>query len=152
MGYTNSGKSTLLNTIAKAQVYAKDELFATLDTTTRSVWLGGGNEVLLTDTVGFINNLPHEFIEAFGSTLEESVYADLLLHVVDISNPNHKMQEEITLDLLKNKLKCTAPIITVYNKIDKVNDYDKEPDCLYISARENKGIDNLKDFLRKKLF
>ena len=152
VGYTNSGKSTLLNTIAKAQVYAKDELFATLDTTTRSVWLGGGNEVLLTDTVGFINNLPHEFIEAFGSTLEESVFADLLLHVVDISNPNHKMQEEITLDLLKNKLKCTAPILTVYNKIDKVTEYEKEPDCLYISARENKGIENLKDTLRKILF
>lgn len=152
VGYTNSGKSTLLNTIAKAQVYAKDELFATLDTTTRSVWLGSGREVLLTDTVGFINNLPHEFIEAFGSTLEESVYADLLLHVVDISNPNHKMQEEVTLDLLKNKLKCEAPILTVYNKIDKVDSFEKEEGCVYISAKENKGIEHLKDTLSKILF
>ena len=152
VGYTNSGKSTLLNTITKAQVYAKDELFATLDTTTRSVWLGGGREILLTDTVGFINNLPHEFIEAFGSTLEESVYADLLLHVVDISNPNHKMQEEITIDLLKNKLKCPAPILTVYNKIDKLDSYEKMDGCLYVSAKDNKGIDNLKDTLAKILF
>ncbi|MBQ9791919.1 MAG: GTPase HflX, partial [Clostridia bacterium] len=95
---------------------------------------------------------PHEFIEAFGSTLEESVYADLLLHVVDISNPNHKMQEEITIDLLKNKLKCPAPILTVYNKIDKLDSYEKMDGCLYVSAKDNKGIDNLKDTLAKILF
>ena len=124
VGYTNSGKSTLLNTITKANVYARDQLFATLDTTTREVWLGEGKSVLLTDTVGFVSNLPHEFIEAFASTLDECVYADLLLHVVDISNPNHDMQARVTLDTL-HKIGANAKVVTVYNKIDKL-DVEKE--------------------------
>ena len=149
VGYTNSGKSTLLNTITKADVYAKDELFATLDTTTRNLWLGIKKEVLLTDTVGFINNLPHEFIEAFKSTLEECKYADLLLHVVDISNPNYKKQMEVTLNVLNN-LGCKAPIVTIYNKIDKLDNFEnleKEEDSLYISAKNKLGIEELKQRL-----
>lgn len=149
VGYTNSGKSTLLNSITKADVYAKDELFATLDTTTRNLWLGIKKEVLLTDTVGFINNLPHEFIEAFKSTLEECKYADLLLHVVDISNPNYKKQMEVTLNVLTN-LGCTSPIITIYNKVDKLENFDeieKEDGALYMSAKNKVGIDDLKQKL-----
>ena len=149
VGYTNSGKSTLLNSITKANVYAKDELFATLDTTTRNLWLGLKQELLLTDTVGFINNLPHEFIEAFKSTLEECKYADLLLHVVDISNPNYKKQMEVTLNVLNN-LGCTAPVVTVYNKIDKLANFDeleKEEGAIYISAQNKSGLEELKNRL-----
>lgn len=150
VGYTNSGKSTLLNLLAKADVYVKDELFATLDTTTRNVWLGDSKEVLFTDTVGFINNLPHEFIEAFSSTLEESIYADLILHVVDISDPHHLEHIKVTNQVLTN-LKCTSPVLIVYNKCDKY-DGDKHPNNIYISARTGMGIDKLKSEIVKVLF
>ena len=119
VGYTNSGKSSLLNLLAKDNIYAKDELFATLDTTSRNVWLGNGTEVVITDTVGFINNLPHEFIEAFASTLEECIYSDLLLLVVDVSNPSYINQMNVSMDVL-TKLGSKVPMIIVYNKIDKV--------------------------------
>ena len=150
VGYTNSGKSTLLNLLAKSDVYVKDELFATLDTTTRNVWLGDGKEVLMIDTVGFINNLPHEFIEAFASTLEESIYSDLILHVVDISNPNYKNHIKVTNEVL-DKLNCKSPVIMVYNKCDKevIND---ENSGVMISAKTGKGIDKLKETIIKKLF
>ena len=150
VGYTNSGKSTLLNLLAKTDVYVKDELFATLDTTTRNVWLGDNKEVLFTDTVGFINNLPHEFIEAFSSTLEESIYADLILHVVDVSDPNYPDHIKVTQEVL-NKLKCTSPIIMVYNKCDKMIE-DKESNKIYISAKNNIGIEELKNQIKKVLF
>ncbi len=143
VGYTNSGKSTLMNLLTKADVYAKNELFATLDTTTRNLYLDG-KQLLLIDTVGFIKDLPHEFIEAFGSTLEECKYADVLLNVVDISDPNHAEQEKVTLDTLK-KLGCEGRVVTVYNKIDKLKgDIDKKPNAVYISANEKLGIDELK--------
>jgi len=150
VGYTNSGKSTLLNLLAKTDVYVKDELFATLDTTTRNVWLEDGKEVLFTDTVGFINNLPHEFIEAFSSTLEESIYADLILHVVDISDPNAEDHIRVTNEVLK-KLDCKSPVIMVYNKCDKY-DGAKDLDKIYISARMNKGIEKLKEKIISILF
>lgn len=154
VGYTNSGKSSLLNLLSKEDVYVKDELFATLDTTTRKAWLGDGKEVIFIDTVGFINNLPHEFIEAFGSTLEECVYADLLVHVVDVSNPNYKNQMKITLDLLK-ELGSTAPIITVYNKIDKFETgflmEDNSEDAVYVSIKEQTNIDKLKEIIKSKV-
>ena len=150
VGYTNSGKSTLLNLLAKSDVYVKDELFATLDTTTRNVWLGDKKEVLFTDTVGFINNLPHEFIEAFSSTLEESIYADLILHVVDISDPNHHEHIKVTNDVL-NKLQCTSPVLMIYNKCDKYTG-DKDQNTIYISAKNNTGIDNLKNKIVEILF
>lgn len=154
VGYTNSGKSSLLNLLSKEEIYVKNELFATLETTTRKAWLGDGKEVLLIDTVGFINNLPHEFIEAFGSTLEECVYADLLLHVVDYSHPNYKNHTKTTLDLLK-KLGATAPIITVYNKIDKFKAgfvvEDDHKDSIYISVKKQTNIENLKSSIKSKL-
>lgn len=144
VGYTNSGKSTLLNLLTKANVYAKDELFATLDTTTRTWWVNDNiREVLLVDTVGFISRLPHEFIDAFSSTLEETVQADLLLHVVDISNKNYVEQENVVNNLLK-KLGANAPTIMVYNKIDKVKNLDRSNDAVYISATQNIGIDDLR--------
>lgn len=151
VGYTNSGKSSLLNLLAKSDVYVKNELFATLDTTTRNVWLESGKEVLFIDTVGFINNLPHEFIEAFASTLEESLYADLLLHVVDISNPNKDNHIKVTNEVLKN-IGCKSPVIMVYNKCDKVEGIEKDDNGVYISVKENKGIDKLKEKIIEKLF
>lgn len=155
VGYTNSGKSTLLNNLAKSDVYVKDELFATLDTTTRNVWLGYGKEILCTDTVGFINNLPHEFVEAFASTLEESVFADLILHVIDSSNKDKDKHIQVTNKVLQG-LKCTSPIILVYNKCDKLSNDELEelkssnPNALFISARTNNGIEELKARLAKE--
>ncbi len=150
VGYTNSGKSTLINRLAKSDVYVKDELFATLDTTTRRVWMGDMGEVLFTDTVGFISNLPHEFIEAFASTLEETRYADLILHVVDISNPNYNKHIIVTNEVL-SKLGCTAPVQMVFNKCDRVDAYDEIPDAIYISAMQNTGIDLLKNKIAELL-
>lgn len=147
VGYTNSGKSTLLNLLTKANVYQKDELFATLDTTTRNLWLKDKKEILLTDTVGFINKLPHEFIEAFNSTLEETIYADVLIHVVDISNKDYLKQKKVVEDLLK-KLNVFSPIILVYNKIDKLKEkIEKEQNAIYISALTGEGVDALKSKL-----
>ena len=146
VGYTNSGKSTLMNLLTKADVYAKNELFATLDTTTRNMYIDG-KQILLIDTVGFIKNLPTEFIEAFGSTLEESKYANLLLNVIDISDPNHKEQQKVTLDTLK-RIGANAKVLTVYNKIDKLPKGEELPvgdDVVCISANKNMGIQNLKD-------
>ena len=152
VGYTNSGKSTLMNTLSGAGVYEKDELFATLDTTTRNVWLNSKNEILLIDTVGFINKLPHEFIEAFSSTLEESVFADVLLHVVDVSNPNYQKQIDVVNQVLQ-KIKATSPIITVYNKIDKVPlwkpSQNSLPNSVAISAKRQTNIENLKNLIIK---
>lgn len=150
VGYTNSGKSTLLNLLARTNVYVKDELFATLDTTTRNVWLGDNKEALFIDTVGFINNLPHEFIEAFASTLEESIYADLILHVVDISNPNYQSHIKVTNEVLKG-LGCESPVIMVYNKCDNLKE-DVSVDGIKISARKNIGIDKLKSEIASKVF
>ena len=157
VGYTNSGKSTLMNVLSRADIYAKDELFATLDTTTRTVWLGDKKEVVFTDTVGFIKNLPHEFIEAFSSTLEESVYSTLLMHVIDASSPTRLSQEKTVLETLQ-KLHCTQPIITVYNKIDKLSDDDlkalkkQHKDCVFISAKTGEGVDELKEKIANILF
>lgn len=143
VGYTNSGKSTLLNLLTRADVYAKDELFATLDTTTRQFYIDSNHEILLVDTVGFINKLPHEFIDAFSSTLEETVYADVLVHVMDISNKDRGLQEEVVLKVL-HSIGAKAPVIRVFNKIDKLDEYEIDVDAIYISAKQAKGIDALK--------
>ena len=153
VGYTNAGKSTLMNLITKAGIYADDKLFATLDTTTRSLWLDNGKEILLTDTVGFIDKLPHAFIDAFSATLEEAAGADLLLHVVDITNPDYKNQMEVVNKVLKDLGAENLPQIIVYNKIDKNNNIFEVPaEVLCISAKKNLGIEKLKQTIQEKLF
>ncbi|MBE6007868.1 MAG: GTPase HflX [Lachnospiraceae bacterium] len=119
VGYTNAGKSTILNRLTQAGVLEEDKLFATLDTTTRKVELPGGSEIMLTDTVGFIQKLSHHLVEAFKATLEELKFADILLHVVDSSNPSREEHMEVVYKTLKD-LGCEGkPVITVFNKIDK---------------------------------
>lgn len=152
VGYTNSGKSTLMNLITRANVYEKDELFATLDTTSRLAHISDNCQVVLVDTVGFIKNLPHEFVEAFSSTLEESVYCDILLHVIDLSNPNYIEQEKVVDEVLC-KLGCNSPVIRVYNKIDKCKgvEYPQGEDIVCISAKKNIGLDNLRKAIINKV-
>jgi GTP-binding protein HflX len=150
VGYTNSGKSTLLNTLAKSHEYAADKLFATLDPKTARVRLSGaqeeydkGHNILLTDTVGFIDRLPHEFIKAFESTLDSVRYADLLLHVVDASNPDREKQIATVNEVLKNIGADKIDMITVYNKIDRPHGV-LPADVIAISARGGENIDCLK--------
>ena len=153
VGYTNAGKSTLMNTITKAGIYADNLLFATLDTTTRNVWLGDNKQIVLTDTVGFINKLPHAFIQAFNATLEDTLDADLLIHVVDISNPNYKEQISVVEDVLKEIKANDIPQILVYNKVDKAKRLFEVPkDVILISAKNNTGIEELKNQILRKLF
>lgn len=153
VGYTNAGKSTLMNLITKAGIYADDKLFATLDTTTRSLWLDNGKEILLTDTVGFIDKLPHAFIDAFSATLEEAADADLLLHVVDITNPDYKSQMQVVDGVLKSLGADKIPQILVYNKIDKNEKPFEIPEgVICISAKKNIGIDKLKIEISNVLF
>ena len=149
VGYTNAGKSTLLNLITKASIYADDKLFATLDTTSRVVWLDVGKKIVLTDTVGFISKLPHNLVDAFSSTLEEAQDADLILHIIDVSNQDYKMQKQIVEEVLAN-LNISAPIINVYNKSDKIV-VETETDGIYISAKQNNNIDKLKQLIIEKM-
>ena len=150
VGYTNSGKSTLLNAISKAGIYADDKLFATLETTSRNVWLGDDKQIILTDTVGFINKLPHMLVDAFASTLEEALDADLILHVVDISNPNFREQIKVVNDTLKEIDAENIPEIIAYNKCDKIHEEIilKENE-IYISAKTGKNLENLKELIKK---
>ena len=124
------------------------ELFATLDTTSRNLWLDFNREIILVDTVGFINKLPHEFIDAFSSTLEETRYADLLLHVVDLSDPNYKKNMEV-VDAVLKKIGAKAPVLVAFNKIDLLPGFIEVPgmkdsNTVYISAESNINIDELK--------
>lgn len=119
VGYTNAGKSTLINKLTDAGVLAEDKLFATLDTTTRKVELPNGSEILLTDTVGFIQKLPHHLVQAFRATLEELKYADILLHVVDASNSNRQEQMQVVYKTLEDLGCGDTPVITVFNKMDR---------------------------------
>ena len=118
VGYTNAGKSTLFNTLTRSEVYAANQLFATLDTTARRCWLKEGEEIILSDTVGFIRGLPHQLIDAFKSTLEEAVQADVLLHVVDSSSVNREEQMESVRKVLEEIGAAEIPVVTVFNKID----------------------------------
>ena len=118
VGYTNAGKSTLLNTLTKAAVLEEDKLFATLDPTTRVLEKEDGQKILFTDTVGFISKLPHSLIRAFRSTLEEAKYADMILHVVDVSNPKYDLQMEVVYDTLRELNIGDKKAITAFNKID----------------------------------
>ena len=148
VGYTNAGKSTLLNTLTGAGILAEDKLFATLDPTTRSLVLSKGQEILLTDTVGFIKKLPHHLIEAFKSTLEEAKYADLILHVVDVSSPQMDAQMYTVYETLSNLGVKDKPVITVFNKQDKlervpvIRDF-KADYTVQISAKTGSGLEEL---------
>ena len=159
VGYTNAGKSTLLNKLTGANVYEEDQLFATLDPTTRSLQLPSKQEVLFTDTVGFIRKLPHHLIEAFKSTLEEAKYADIILHVVDASNPQMDLQMYTVYETLRDLEVVDKPIVTAFNKQDKVehaeNTRDLRADKLVqISAKTGLGIesllDNVEEILREQ--
>ena len=151
VGYTNAGKSTLMNALTGAGVLAEDKLFSTLDTRTRACLLGEGRRILLSDTVGFIRNLPHHLVASFTATLEEARHADLLLHVVDASSPEAEHQMAAVMDVLK-QLNCAEhTILTVYNKMDLVADESHLPllrnrfgDGVAISARTGQGLDQLR--------
>ena len=150
VGYTNAGKSTLLNKLTGAGILAEDKLFATLDPTTRALTLPGGEKVLLTDTVGFIRKLPHHLVEAFKSTLEEARYCDVILHVVDCSNPQMDMQMHVVYEILRRLDIKDKEIITVFNKVDRP---DADTACrdmsadykVKLSAKTGEGIEELLD-------
>jgi GTP-binding protein HflX len=150
VGYTNAGKSTLLNKLTKADIYVADQLFATLDPTTRQLELASGETVLLTDTVGFIQKLPTDLVAAFRATLEEIVEADLLIHMVDASHKNAQSQRLTVLETLEEIGAADIPILTVYNKIDllktdEIEDLKKiaEPNSVFISALTGEGLSEL---------
>ncbi|MGN1267564.1 MAG: GTPase HflX [Dorea sp.] len=156
VGYTNAGKSTLLNTLTGAGILAEDKLFATLDPTTRSLKLPSRQEILLTDTVGFIRKLPHHLIEAFRSTLEEAKYADMILHVVDASNPQMDEQMYTVYETLQNLGVKDKPVITIFNKQDKVEEPQiirdfKADYTVKISAKKGTGLDDLSDTIESVL-
>lgn len=148
VGYTNAGKSTLLNTLTDAGVLEENKLFATLDPTTRNYKLESGQQILLTDTVGFIRKLPHHLIDAFRSTLEEAKYADVILHVVDNSNPAAYTHMHTVYETLEMLGAGDKPIITAFNKIDKLEEQETVKDCkadvtVKISAKKQIGLDHL---------
>lgn len=156
VGYTNAGKSTLLNTLTGAGILAEDKLFATLDPTTRNLKLPGGQELLLTDTVGFISKLPHHLIDAFRSTLEEAKYADFILHVVDVSNPRMDSQMYTVYETLENLGVKDKPVITIFNKQDKVTEQQIIRDfradyTASLSAKTGKGVPEFLDLLEAVL-
>jgi GTP-binding protein HflX len=149
VGYTNAGKSTLLNTLTGAKVLAADKLFATLDPTTRQLVLRGNQKLLVTDTVGFIRRLPHGLVEAFKATLEEVIVADFLVHVLDVTNPNVEHHHATTLSVLGELGAAEKTIVTVFNKIDAANPAMLQrarrlaPDALFVSAHTRAGLDSL---------
>lgn len=159
VGYTNAGKSTLLNKLTDANVLEEDQLFATLDPTTRNRKLPSGQEILMTDTVGFIRKLPHHLIQAFKSTLEEAKYADMILHVVDASNPQKEEQMFVVYETLRNLEVMNKPVITVFNKMDRleeetlIRDFQADK-IVQISAKTGEGLDKLmeavEDVLREQ--
>ncbi|HCT90467.1 MAG TPA: GTPase HflX [Lachnospiraceae bacterium] len=150
VGYTNAGKSTLLNRLTGANVLEEDKLFATLDPTTRVLELPGKQQVLLTDTVGFIYKLPHHLIEAFRSTLEEACYADYIIHVADISNPMLDMQMQVVYDTLRSLGANEKKVLTLFNKCDRIEEPEHVRDlkawrCLYISALTGQGLEEFRE-------
>lgn len=158
VGYTNAGKSTLLNTLTNSDIYAKDQLFATLDPTTRQLTLPNKQEIIITDTVGFIQRLPHQLIAAFRSTLEVVTEADLLVHVIDVSHELYKEQAAAVHEVLKEIGAETKPVITVYNKIDKLPSDSKladrlalEEDTVCISAAKKLNLETLHQMIESHL-
>ena len=159
VGYTNAGKSSLLNRLTNSQVLAEDKLFATLDPTTRRLYLDNSQYALITDTVGFVRRLPHRLVEAFKATLEEAVVADLLVHVVDIANPEAEKQFETTMDVLREIEAAENPMLVAFNKVDALEQAPADgarhlftfPGALYLSATTGQGIDALKEAISHHL-
>ncbi len=158
VGYTNSGKSSLLNTLVKESIYADDKFFATLDTTTRKLYLGEGKYSVLTDTVGFISDLPHQLVDAFSSTLEEATDADLLLHVVDVSldkNIDGKKEYEINMavtEKLLNELGATKNRIVILNKCDLLDKpIEIKENQILLSAKKGQGLNRLLEMIKNRL-
>ena len=156
VGYTNAGKSTLLNQLTGADVLEEDQLFATLDPTTRVLDLPGRQQILLTDTVGFIRKLPHHLIESFKSTLEEAKYADLILHVVDASNSQKEEHMQVVYDTLRQLGVADKKVITLFNKQDLCEEKEQLRDfqadhVLHISAKKKQGLEELKKLLEEVL-
>ena len=156
VGYTNAGKSTLLNKLTQAGVLAEDKLFATLDPTTRGIELESGQNVLMTDTVGFIRKLPHHLIEAFKSTLEEAKYADIIVHVVDSSSPQMDTQMHVVYSTLADLGAGDKPVITLFNKRDRCESDELPKDfkaekVIYGSAKTGEGLEELKSAIEELL-
>jgi GTP-binding protein HflX len=159
VGYTNAGKSTLFNALTTSEVYAADQLFATLDPTLRRLELDDLGPVVLADTVGFIRHLPHKLVEAFRATLEESSNSDLLLHVIDSHEPERDQQIEQVMAVLGEIGANELPILEVYNKIDLVDgvepqiqrDGDGKPERVWLSARDGKGLELLRQAVAELL-
>lgn len=156
VGYTNAGKSTLLNALTGARVLEEDQLFATLDPTTRMLELSGNQQILLTDTVGFIRKLPHHLVDAFKSTLEEAKYADIIIHVVDASNPGWDTQMHVVYETLQELGVTDKKVITLFNKCDRLEGGEIYQDfradrTLRISAKTGYGLDRLRETLEEVL-
>lgn len=157
VGYTNAGKSTLMNALTGAGVLVDDRLFSTLDPTVRRLTLPDGREVVITDTVGFVRKLPHQLVEAFRSTLEETLLAELVIHVVDSSQPEHESQAAAVEGVLLEIGGEGIPRIVVLNKCDLIDDATREriskgfPDGLFVSSLTGEGIDNLLEAIRARL-
>ncbi|WP_313964984.1 GTPase HflX [uncultured Streptococcus sp.] len=152
IGYTNAGKSTIMNALTSKTQYEADELFATLDATTKSIHLTGNLQVTLTDTVGFIQDLPTELVTSFKSTLEESKNVDLLVHVIDASDPNHEEHEKTVLQIMKDLEMLDIPRLTLYNKADKVEDFTPtQTPYRLVSAKDPDSRTKLQDILLKKM-
>ncbi len=158
VGYTNAGKSSLLNALTNSEVLAEDKLFATLDPTTRRLELPNSQHALITDTVGFVRRLPHRLVEAFKATLEEAVVADILIHVIDVTNPDAEQHFDTTMEVLKEIGAEENPMIVAFNKIDALETpSDRErflfthKDALYLSAATGEGVDELKRHLADQL-
>ena len=153
VGYTNAGKSTLLNALSGAEVLVEDKLFATLDPVMRNVDLPENRSCLLVDTVGFIRKLPHQLVEAFHSTLEEALYADLLVVVSDVSNPQYSEQRDTVFRVLNDLGAGNKPVLEALNKADraKIGDQVEPADAILISAKEGRGLDRLKEEISKRI-
>mgnify|MGYP000865541698 FL=1 len=152
IGYTNAGKSTIMNALTSKTQYEADELFATLDATTKSIHLTGNLQVTLTDTVGFIQDLPTELVTSFKSTLEESKNVDLLVHVIDASDPNHEEHEKTVLQIMKDLEMLDIPRLTLYNKADKVEDFTPtQTPYRLVSAKNTDSRTKLQDILLEKM-
>lgn len=157
VGYTNSGKSTLINRLTKSAVTAQNKLFVTLDTTTRKLWLGEGLNAVVTDTVGFIRDIPHGLIESFRSTFEDALTSDLLIHVVDLSAKDRDTKRSVAEETVREMGGGDIPVVLCFNKADLVEEQVIRsceltfPGAVFISAKEGSGIDALRETLRNRL-